>query len=76
MTDLTTVNDHPARILRDLGHASSGKLLEEYEQTHDVTFAALDNETLTALQDGWFDSDMTESDALRLIELLLGLDSE
>jgi len=67
-TDLTTVKDHPATLLRkhyapiqaSLGndteaviYTSAGNALSNYEQVNNVTFAALDNDALTAVREAY-----------------------
>jgi len=97
-TDLTTVKDHPATLLRkhyapiqaSLGndteaviYTSAGNALSNYEQVNNVTFAALDNDALSAVREAYetaadtpFGSEK-EADALRdlygAVRDLLGL---
>lgn len=71
-TDLTTVKDHPATLLRkhyapiqaSLGndteavvYTSAGNALNNYEQVNNVTFAALDNEALAAVREAYAEAE-------------------
>lgn len=50
--DLSSAHDHPSNIIVRATDSTSrtATLLHEYEQEHDVTFAALDNDTLAEVQ--------------------------
>lgn len=88
-TDLTTVSDHPANLLKvwtqdyfggkvpmgnrlaaDLGVAEQS--LRDYEVQHQVTFASLDNDTLTEIREAYANDD--DAGLRRLVNDLLGLD--
>jgi hypothetical protein len=95
-TDLNTVKDHPATLLRDFyapQHATPGVVqayqtaataLTGYEQVNNVTFAALDNDTLAAVRGSYAQAQeapvgshiYTEAlrDLYRAVGDLLGLD--
>jgi len=67
-TDLTTVKDHPATLLREHyapqqvaigniddadGLVIAGRVLNDYERVNNVTFAALDNDALAAVREAY-----------------------
>lgn len=70
--------------LKKLSAQDACQVLEAYEKEHDVTFAALDNETLAALKEAYWrdaDPDFDESlserrrmDIENAIDRLLGLE--
>lgn len=95
MYDLTNAYDHPARVLEDVAtkRLSSGEIklptvavvavaitdLREYEAENDVTFAALDNETLLEVRRAYraLDGDTTMKSTNEFeaaVAALLGLD--
>ena len=51
MTNLHMANDHPSALLSNTELYSEAALLRTYEDEHDVTFAALDNDTLNAIRE-------------------------
>jgi len=78
-TDLTTTHDHPANVLIQLRdkvqpsrpHLCSGieraaRGLRTYETTHKVTFATLDNDTLTAVREAYDSWATSTTDAGRV----------
>lgn len=74
-TDLTTVRDHPARLLDE----DAAGVLRDYEATNDVTFAALDNDVLANVREFYegvrvFRHD--ESQRVYVLEYLAGAVSE
>lgn len=89
-TDLTTVQDHPAIVLRtsavrdgdaDHPHLAAIRALRSYEGNHKVTFAALDNETLKDVRDRYHALDRARSiqatgDFEQAVSDLLGLSDD
>ena len=96
MIDLHSVKDHPATVVENLNTTgprpgvwtnaktqllSAAADLRTYEMHHDVTFAALDNDTLEAIREvydrepdlagmsGEFHEDLTRVELERLYEL-------
>jgi hypothetical protein len=58
--DLRTVPDHPAKILLKIGDSFGHEVLRQFETINHVTFTALDNQSLTEVQDAylaWTDAD-------------------
>lgn len=62
-TDLAVIHDHPATLLSQQaslgsdtyadGMATAASFLRGYERTGGVTFAALDNDALSAVKEAW-----------------------
>lgn len=79
MTDLTTRRDHPSAILDKGGRTAAAARLRVHEQEFGVTFAALDNDALTAVREAYEakranPSDNLGGDLADAIRDLLGLD--
>lgn len=73
-TDLKTAKDHPANILRD-NHTEYGAAedLRDYEEANDVTFAALDNQTLQRIREA-YEGVIDDEALIAAVRDLLGLD--
>lgn len=92
--DLKTIYDHPANVIRDwlvelpTSHAErpggirAAEVLRSHEAEEDVTFAALDNKTLTAVREAYERQTNAEGmeaydaavDLVSAVRDLLGLD--
>lgn len=84
-TDLTTVPDHPATLIegsvrgslqseRTAGTFQAATFLRVFEREHDVTFVALDNETLEAVYEVYNrPGGIEEYEFIGLVADLLGL---
>ena len=72
-TDLKTVQDHPAAILRkgptggialptaNAMREHAATMLDRYEAQHNVTFAALDNDALKAVREAYAEASKDRS---------------
>lgn len=87
MQDLTNAHDHPLKVLaknwEDLSEEErrsvvySQNVLDDYEEGHNVTFVALDNDTLGDLVDAYNGGEIEELEAfIRITRDLLGLDDD
>lgn len=81
MIDLKTSETHPVLVLRTVGNRhdtaeynGAASLLEAYETAREVTFAALDNDTLAAIREEYAAmQDATQQVADRIARDIVGL---